>query len=270
MPEGPETHYIADRARQLLVGRPLVEVRLAPSGLEAYEKRLRGKTVATVQARGKALLTGFDNGLTLYTHSQLLGYWEFQEKTPPDPPAGSPRVHLATRSGSATLHIAPKVEIWKTREMEKHPYLAKLGPDVLDAGVTAQDLVTRIGSLPFSRRKLSVLLLQQEFAAGMGNYLRSEVLYEARLAPLRTADSLGKRETQALAKAMLAVSRRSYRSKFKGTVPDSSKDYLAQTAKTFRFKVFEREGYPCPSCGGDIVMERLASRRLYWCPRCQR
>lgn len=270
MPEGPETHYIADCVRQLLVGRPLTEVRFSLPELKVYEKSLQGHAVVNVQARGKALLTGFDNGMTLYTHSQLLGYWDFQEKTSPDPPSGSPRAYLATRSGSAALHVAPKVEMWKTSEIGTHPFLAKLGPDVLDPNVTANDFITQIGNAPFSRRKLAMLLLQQEFAAGMGNYLRSEVLNEARLAPLRTGISLDAKEVHALASALLSVSRRSYRSKFKAALPDYSKDYLAQTAKTFRFKVFEREGYPCPSCGGKIVMERLASRRLYWCPRCQR
>jgi endonuclease-8 len=270
MPEGPETHYIADRARQVLVGEPLTRVGFSIPGLKAYEKSLPGHSVVDVQARGKALLTTFDNGLTLYTHSQLLGYWNFQEKTPPDPPAGSPRVYLATRSGSAALHVAPKVEMWKTSEISTHPFLAKLGPDILDPKVTADDFVARIINAPFARRKLAMLLLQQEFAAGMGNYLRSEVLYEARLAPSRTGVSLNEKEARALGRALLSVPRRSYRSKFKGSLSASGKDYLEQTAKTFSFKVFEREGYPCPSCGGEIVMERLASRRLYWCPRCQR
>jgi len=232
--------------------------------------RLKGRSIISVEARGKALLTGFDNALTLYTHSQLLGYWDFGETTPPDPPTGSPRVFLASATSSAALHIAPKVEIWKSREIESHPFLAKLGPDVLDPAVTADDFVAQLKHPRFARRKLAALLLQQEFAAGMGNYLRSEVLYAARLAPLRRVASLDKRETRALAKALLSVSRRSYRSKFKGPLPDSGKDYLAQTSRTFRFKVYEREGLPCPSCDGTVVLERLASRRLYWCPHCQR
>ena len=270
MPEGPETHYIADRLRQLLLDEPLTDVRFSPPELKAFERTLKGHAISNVEARGKALLTAFDNGLTLYTHSQLLGYWNFQHKTPPDPAVGAPRAWLATASSSAALYVAPKVEIWKTEEIHAHPFLAKLGPDVLDPTVIAADFIARIGHPPFSRRKLAVLLLQQEFAAGMGNYLRSEVLYEARLSPTRIAASLTAMEREALANALLSIPRRSYRSKFKGPLPVSSKDYLAHTARTFRFKVFERDGYPCPGCGGQIVMERLASRRLYWCPRCQR
>ena len=270
MPEGPETHYIADCARQVLAGKSLTAVKLAPAALKTYEKMLKGRKVSDVTARGKALLTYFDNGLVLYTHSQLLGYWEFQEKKPPNAPPGSPRVHLATASGSASLFIAPKVEIWKSRDIEAHPFLAKLGPDILDPEVTAADFSTRVATAPFARRTLAVLLLQQEFAAGMGNYLRSEVLFDARLSPLRTGDSLTATEARALARSMLAVARRSYRSKFEGPLPASSKGYLARTAKTFRFQVFDREGHPCPSCGGEIAMQRLADRRLYWCPACQR
>ncbi len=268
MPEGPETHYIADRIAQALIGKPLVRVGFAPKELEPYQESLRGQSVLSVNARGKALLTRFDNGMTLYTHSQLLGYWEFGDAR--QLPSGSPRVSLETAIGWAALYIAPKVELWPSDDIESHPFLAKLGPDVLDPGVTAADYVARLKQAPFLKRNLATLLLQQEFAAGMGNYLRSEVLYAARLSPYRIAAALNTQEAQRLAEALLALPRRSYRSKFKGALPASSKNYLAQTAKTFRFNVFEREGYACPSCGGDVVMERLASRRLYYCPHCQR
>ena len=265
MPEGPETHYIADRVAQALVGKPLVRVGFAPRELESYEQSLPGQRVRSVNARGKALLTRFDNGMTLYTHSQLLGYWEFGEAR--QRPPGSPRVSLETATDWAALYLAPKVELWPSDGIESHPFLSKLGPDVLDPDVIAADYVARLKQTPFLKRSLATLLLQQEFAAGMGNYLRSEVLYAARLSPYRIAATLSAQEAQRLAEALLSLPRRSYRSKFKGALPASSKDYLAQTAKSFRFKVFEREGDACPSCGGDVVMERFASRRLYYCPR---
>jgi endonuclease-8 len=268
MPEGPETHHIADRVAQALVGKPLVRVGFALEELKPHERSLRGQCVLSANARGKALLTRFDNGITLYTHSQLLGYWAFGDAR--QRPPGSPRVSLETATDWAALYIAPKVELWPSDDIETHPFLAKLGPDVLDPGVTAADYVARLKQIPFFKRSLATLLLQQEFAAGMGNYLRSEVLYAARLSPYRIAATLSAQQAQQLAEALLALPRRSYRSKFKGALPASGKDYLARTAKTFRFDVFKREGSPCPSCGGDIVMERLAGRRLYHCPHCQR
>ncbi len=270
MPEGPETHYLADRIGQTLIGTPLVRVAFSDDALAAHEQSLLGRRVLDVTARGKALLTRFDNGLTLYTHSQLLGYWEFGHTPRRVPSPGTPRVSLANASGWAALYSAPKVELWPSERIGQHPFLAKLGPDVLDPAVTAEDFAARLKQAPFLKRNLAALLLQQEFAAGMGNYLRSEVLYAARLSPYRIAALLESRENTALAQALLAIPRRSYRAKFKDALPESSKEYLAHTAKTFRFKVFEREGLPCPSCGGGVVMERLAGRRLYFCPRCQR
>ncbi|MEP6635022.1 MAG: endonuclease VIII [Luteimonas sp.] len=269
MPEGPETHYIADRLAEVLIGKPLLRVAFSSAELVQYQRKLTGRKVDAVDARGKALLTRFDDGLTLYTHNQLLGYWNIGPTRPIDPNATVPRVLLVTRDKTATLHIAPKVEIWKTADIETHPFLQKLGPDVLAADAQPQNFVAQLRSPRFHSKKLSVLLLDQSFAAGMGNYLRSEVLFEAKLTPLRRPIDLDETETLRLARALIDVPRRSYRSKFKAGLPASTKDYLADTKKTFRFRVFDREGLPCPSCDGKIVQERLASRRFYWCPSCQ-
>jgi len=270
MPEGPETHYVADRLRGVLLGAPLLRVAFSLPELQRYEAKLTGHRVEAIDARGKVLLTRFDNGLTLYTHSQLLGHWKIDDRLPSSEPTTTARVTLATKNGSASLYVAPKVEIWPSAKIQSHPFLAKLGPDVLDPDVHPADFVERLERSRFRRTPLATLLLKQEFAAGMGNYLRSEALYQARLSPKHRAGDLDDDQALRLAHALLDVPRRSYRAKFKAGLPADGKDYLATTKKTFRFQVFEREGEPCPDCGGKIVMERLASRRLYWCPRCQR
>jgi len=269
MPEGPETHYLADRLDALLAGRVLREAAFSDPALAHWQEQLPGRKVRSVEARGKAMLIAFDNGHTLYTHSQLLGYWSFSDR-PDAPPKGVPRAFLASSKGSAALYIAPKVEIWPTDSIDtEQSYLAKLGPDVLDPVVDAGVFAARIHQPAFRRRSLAALLLQQEFAAGMGNYLRSEVLFDAALAPTRLPATLDEQQTQRLAASLIAIPRRAYRAKFRADLPAGGKDYLAQTARTFRFKVFEREGKPCPRCGQPIVQDRMASRRIYWCPGCQ-
>lgn len=268
MPEGPETHFVADRLRAVLVGAPLEQVAFADPGLQRCAGTLCGHRIASVQARGKALLTCFDHGVTLYTHSQLLGRWDIH--SPPRPVRGEPRAYLATPRGSAALYIAPKVELWRTSELDAHPFLARLGPDVLDPAVTPAVFVASLRSSRFARSTLATLLLKQEFAAGMGNYLRSEVLFRARLSPHRRVAQLEGDARRRLAHALIDVPRLAYRAKFRGRPPASDKDYLPQLADTFAFGVFEREGEACPDCGGRVGMERIAGRRVYWCPRCQR
>lgn len=270
MPEGPETHYLADKLTAALVGEPLVRAAFAPEALKRYERKLAGHAVVSVTARGKALLTAFDNGLTLYTHSQLLGYWHIgaSDKTPRA--TANARVALETARMRAALYIAPKVEIWPSDRIHEQPYLAKLGPDVLDPAVGAGDFLEQLRATRFRGTSLPALLLKQEFAAGMGNYLRSEVLFAAALSPHRKLAGLDDDEALRLAHALIAVPRRAYRAKFARDAALPGKDYLQRMKKTFRFDVFEREGEPCRRCDGTVRMERLASRRLYWCPGCQR
>ncbi|MBN6148718.1 endonuclease VIII [Xanthomonas sp. AmX2] len=268
MPEGPETHHVADLLNQALAGRPLHQVRLALPALEGYPSRLRGHRVEAFEAVGKALLGHFDNALTLFAHSQLTGVWRIGPPAQILAGAERARVVLVADDAAAALFAALWVEVWPSAEIAAHPFLSRLGPDVLAAHTTAALFAHRMQSAPFARRSLAALLLMQEFAAGMGNYLRSEVLFQARLAPQRKPTELAAAERDALAHALLEVPRRAYRAKFEDAA-GIGEHYLAQTAPGFRFQVFERQGQPCPACGGPIVMQRVASRRLYLCPHCQ-
>lgn len=267
MPEGPETHYAADRLARVLAGETVRDAAFKDPALQRQRARVRGRRVLAVEARGKAILTAFDGGWTLYTHNHLLGFWRIVDD------AGEltetvPRVRLETDRGIAALYAAPSVSLWRTDALGRQPYLAKLGPDVLAAATGVDTLLAHMAAPTFQRRGLAALLLDQSFAAGMGNYLRSEVLYAARLSPHRTPASLSTSERRGLACALLEVPRRSYRAKLDLDLPPG-KDYLEDTAARFRLAVFEREGRPCPRCGDAIVNDRLAGRRLYWSPGCQ-
>ena len=75
MPEGPEIRRAADALAAAVVGAPLNTVWFDAEALKPYECRLRGRRIEAITPHGKALLTHFDNGLTLYSHNQLYGLW---------------------------------------------------------------------------------------------------------------------------------------------------------------------------------------------------
>lgn len=268
MPEGPETHELADRLSRLLVDETLTQVRFIDPKLQRRRGLLEGERVLAVEARGKALLTAVSSGWTLYTHSHLFGFWRLVDDVDALPDGARPRALLVTVRGVAALYAAPSISLWRTDGLDAQPYLAKLGPDVLDPAVDAASLLAHMDTTRFTNRTLAVLLLDQGFAAGMGNYLRSEVLFHARLSPYRILRDLTAAERKRLAKALLDLPRRAYRAKH-GNSLLPGKYYLAQTRATFGFKVYEHKGDPCPRDGAMIVEARLAARRLYWCPACQ-
>lgn len=269
MPEGPEIRRAADRLAKAVVGDVLVDVFFAPPTLKHHQRALIGHRIESIDSRGKALLTQFDNGWTLYSHNQLYGVWQVAD--PDEQPHGtrSLRVALTTASKAILLYSASDISMWRSDDLWRHPYLSSLGPDVLDPAVTADQIQRRLDDPRFARRSLAVLLLDQRFLAGMGNYLRSEVLFQAALMPQRRPADLDIEARDRLATALLDVPGRSYRSRGIRRTAGMKAEYVTSTAAGFRMQVFGHAGEPCPRCGDMIVRREAAGRRLYLCPGCQ-
>jgi endonuclease-8 len=158
------------------------------------------------------------------------------------------------------------------RGVAGHPFLARLGPDVFAPATTAAFVAARLAAPAFARRSLASLLLDQGFVAGLGNYLRSDILHAARLShALRPAD-LSAGETRALARAIVALPRRSLRTG--GVTNDPARARaLAAAGATYdarRFLVYDRAGAPCYGCGTAIRRVDVGGRGVFFCPRCQR
>ena len=75
MPEGPEIRRAADSLEAAIKGEPLTGAWFAFPQLQHYQSQLVGQRVTHIETRGKALLTHFSGGLTLYSHNQLYGVW---------------------------------------------------------------------------------------------------------------------------------------------------------------------------------------------------
>jgi endonuclease-8 len=181
------------------------------------------------------------------------------------------RLAIHTGRHSALLYSASDISVWPVADLPQHPFLSKVGPDVLDPALTPAMLLERFKSPPYQRRQLAGLLLDQRFLCGIGNYLRSELLFVARLAPrLRSIDCPAER-LQALAEAAIALPYQSYR--YNGITNDldlaNQLKAQGQRRSQYRHWVFSRQGQPCRLCQTPIVKEMIGSRRVYYCPVCQ-
>lgn len=263
MPEGPEIRRAADKLEAAVGGELLTEAWFAFEALKPFEAMLVGKTIERIETRGKAMLTHFSNGLTLYSHNQLYGVWRVVKANNVPQTQRVLRVKLQTAKKAILLYSASDIEILDQAQLEQHPFLLRVGPDVLDETLTVALVKARLLSPRFRRRQFSGLLLDQAFLAGLGNYLRVEILWEAALAPQHRAEDLSEAQAERLATALLAIPRLSYRTRGQG---DENKHHGA----VFSFKVFHRAGEPCERCGGIIERTNLSSRPFYGCPRCQK
>lgn len=262
MPEGPEIRRAADALAAAVVGKPLTNVWFAFPELKPYETELTGLMIKKVETRGKALLTYFSNGQILYTHNQLYGLWRVVDAGVKPDTKRDLRVRLETQHRAILLYSASDIAILTADTLPTHPFLQRIGPDVLDIRVTPEQVRARLLSKRFCRRRLSGLLLDQAFLAGLGNYLRAEILWHAALSPQHNATTLDEAQLAVLSDTLLSLPRLSYYTR--GTVDDSH-----HHGALFRFKVFDREGEACERCGHPIVRTMLSSRPFFWCPYCQ-
>lgn len=271
MPEGPEVRRIADRLAKVLTPSPLETVWFAFADLKPFEQRLVGQCVTHVDSWGKALLIGFEDGHVLYTHNQLYGRWAVGRVHAPPSLSRSLRVSLATERHVAQLYSASDITLWHRDTLHEHPFLAKLGPDVLTHGVTATQILNRFEEPRFARRRLGGLLLDQGFLAGIGNYLRSEILFFAGLMPHWKVMDLSPVARERLANVILEVTLRAWH--LAGVTNIEAWRTPLKAAglcrAQWRHAVFNRAGEPCHACGTLIERQEVTSRRLYYCPHCQ-
>lgn len=271
MPEGPEIRRAADKVAAVLVDKTVEKVAFGLPQLRPFNKRLSGHVVTAVDTRGKAMLTRFDNGLTIYSHNQLYGRWYTVRRPRMPKTSRQLRIELQTETHSALLYSASEIAVLNDDELSNHPFLSRVGPDILDRSLTRERVVQRLCDPAFRRRALGSLYLDQRFLAGNGNYLRSEILWAAGLGPKRKPDSLSQAELDTLGRETLRTARRSYRTRGVTVAPALARSLRAegQSYEKYRFYVFGRYGLPCYRCGAPIERRTMSSRNLFVCPSCQ-
>jgi endonuclease-8 len=271
MPEGPEIRRARDELAAAIEGSIARRVVFHLPSLKSWNSRFDGHRVEAVGCRGKAMLTRFSNGYSIYSHNQLYGRWLITGAG--KLPQTRRQLRLAIRCDTrwALLYSASDIEVWPTNKLGSHPFLQKLGPDVLDRHTRIQTLLERLEHDRFRGRSLGALLTDQSFIAGLGNYLRCEILHSCGLHPLRRPRELDSSRLRLLAEEILRLPRQSYETG--GITNDLDRSQRLSTAgasfEDARFGVFRRAGLPCYRCGAAIKQIRQGGQGCYLCPVCQ-
>jgi len=274
MPELPEVETTARGLRERVLGHTIVEIgaldwpRMAPNAtLELLAESAVGRRIESIARRGKYVVVGLSGDTYLVLHRKMSGNLVLRTV---DLPA-VPHTHL-----TVTFDDGWRLDFVDPRKFGRI-YLF-MGRDALDAFLNE-----RLGPEPleiarpeFDRRleqrrgRLKSLLLDQGFLAGIGNLYADEILWEARLHPERSVDSLKPRERGRLLDAIQqvladAIERRG--TSFSDYVdaqgePGTNQEYL---------RVYGRAGLPCTraNCGKPIVRRVVAQRGTWLCPTCQ-
>jgi endonuclease-8 len=265
MPEGDTIYRTAEVLRAALVGRRIVAARAPPGpGVRrvADLSRLAGSTVSSVEARGKHLLIGFDNGLTLRSHLRMRGSWHrYRLGEPWRRPVRRATAVLETAESVAVAFDTPVVELLTDAGLRRSTSLRSLGPDLLAPSFDAGEALRRLRDR--GRMELGDALVDQGAVAGIGNVYKSEVAFIERLDPWATVDRFDDDQLG----AALRTARRLMQANTRG----GARVTTGRQARGESLWVYGRAGRPCRRCGTHVQSARQGdlARLTYWCPRCQ-
>ena len=267
MPELPEVETIRAQLAPRLQGRTLASVEIfdprltRPLDLHEVVEELEGDRVAAVERRGKYLLLRFESGRALLVHLRMTGSFGFA-------PTSHERAVIELDDGTRLAYRdVRRFGTWLVLEgTELEPYLAtKNGPEPLGPRFTSRWLATQLAR---RRAPLKAVLLDQRVVAGLGNIYADEALWRARLSPLRAANSLDREDVRRLVRAIRAALAT-------GIERQGSTLSTYVTPEGFQggmqdeFRVYGREGEPCPRCRTPIAKTRVGGRGTWYCPYCQ-
>lgn len=267
MPEGPEIWRAADTIHKAISDKEAEEVYFKFDELKDFEDLLQSVKVTSVRPYGKAIVTGFENGWSVYSHNQLYGKWMIRDRGAEPDTNRDLRMAVHTEDKSAYLYSASEIEVLKSDKVKEHSYIKKLGPDVVDPETTFKEVHERFTSDTFKNRKLTTLLLDPGFLSGIGNYLRSEILFCSGVSPaLRPRDCTGE-QLHKLAEYSLNLSRQSYETGGITTTPELVQALKEEgaTRSEYRHYAYGRTGKPCYRCGREIKMVKTGGRKVFYC-----
>lgn len=286
MPELPEVEVTRRAIEPMLVGRRIVVVRTTePSYFflthpRTLKKQLTGRTVRTIERRGKYLLATLDDESRLLLHLGMTGQLFSSNAT-------SPRLYRVQDRATASafrpdehthlvLSFRDKGPDLVFRDVRKFGKVRLLAPGKGDArldklGIDALDVTGEILHDAARRRIVPVksLLLDQGVIAGAGNIYADEALFLAKVRPTRRSKNVTLEESERIAKALRRVLRRAIvrgGSSIDDFVNPDGSDGDYQTER----KVYAREGEPCSVCRTPIRRTVIGQRSSHYCPTCQR
>lgn len=272
MPELPEVETIARKLRPPLLGRVIQDAELrwhrtlvfpAP---RKFKEWIKGQEINEVTRRAKYFILRLSD-FSLLIHLRMSGDLLIKEsKIKPEKhdrlilkllPGSSPG---PGESSKLVFNDTRKFgRVWLTAHPEE--VLDKLGPEPLSRNFTPEWLHSALHS---KHRQLKPLLLDQTFLAGLGNIYSDEALNLAKLHPLVASDSITATQAEALHAAIRSVLKEGIRRN------GASIDWVYRGGEFQNyFRVYDRAGKPCPTCGAKIQRIIVGQRSTHFCPKCQ-
>src|SRR5450631_218146 len=288
MPELPEVETVRCGLAPAMEGARLLKVEVRDRRLrwplaKDFEKRLTGKTVEGLGRRAKYLLADLSSGDVLIMHLGMSGSFRVGQDAKPgvyyherSKSTAHDHVVFHMSNGANVTFNDPRrfgsMKLVPRAKLDSEPLLRGLGPEPLGNEFDAAMLATACTA---KKTSLKAALSDQRVVAGLGNIYVCEALFRARLSPKRLASTIADRAGKPNARAVALVD----------AIKAVLQDAIAAGGSSLRdhrrtdgalgdfqhnFRVYDREGKPCPDCKGKIKRIVQTGRSTFYCSSCQK
>ena len=157
------------------------------------------------------------------------------------------------------------MRILKTAQLFDSPELKKLAPEPF-SDEFSDEYVSR--TVRGSKKRIKELLLDQTKFCGLGNIYAAEALFISGISPTTISNKLSKPKTARLRDAAQQILREAIEGS--GTERADPSDLRKTYSGKVGWRVYDREGEPCPVCNKTIKRIKQGGRSTFFCPRCQK
>ncbi len=268
MPEGPEVKRFGADLAKVISGKRIADIQVMSGrytkkplpGLDDLNNSLPTRVIG-VGVHGKFLYWIMDNSYFLHSSLGMTGHWGRKLHK-------HSRVKILFDDDSCVYYTDQrnfgtlKFVYGKAALTEK---IDKLGPDMLSEDVTHFKFANRV------RKKknwtIAKAIMDQAVISGVGNYVKAEALWRAKLSPHRQVDTLTDIELYSLNDSIKSVLRDSYRSG--GATIRSYKTFDGASGQySRRFAVYNQKEDPN---GLEVIKEKTTDgRTTHWVPKVQK
>ena len=282
MPELPEVETVRAGIDPVMTGARITKADVRRPDLRwAFPKRmserLTGARVIALRRRSKYILADLSTGETLIIHLGMSGrilisgdvLGRFHHNHPA--PEKHDHVVFDMDNGARITFNDPRrfgaMDLGETAKLEDHWLIKGIGPEPLGNAFDEDYLIKQLKT---RNSPIKSVLLDQKLVAGLGNIYVCEVLHRTGISPKRKASRIASKRAATLVPAIRTVlteaiaaggsSLRDYKQ------ADGELGYFQHT-----FRVYDREGAPCPTLGCNSLIKRIvqSGRSSFYCPSCQ-
>lgn len=280
MPELPEVTTISNQLRKEIKGFKVEDVRILGSyrtepEISVFKKEVRGKEVDDVERVAKTIVIKLKPDpapIYIVIHLAMTGRLLLRDENDKDDPWTRLIFQLASDKEKLTKELRfcdsrmfGFVKLLSGEQLEGHR--KKYGPDALSPDLTSKKL---LDNLQKKKTAVKKALLEQDIIAGVGNIYANDSLWMAGVHPETLTSELDEVQAATLVRSLREILEESIAHRGSTLGDKMYIDlYGREGLHQNYFRIFGKEGEPCPRCKEKIEFTEMGGRGTFHCPKCQ-